>query len=54
MLMIISIEFDIRHPFSDVKAEILVSLMIKRTKKSIASQNIKPLLLLARRKSLLV
>ena len=50
MLMIDSIECDIRHTFSDVKAEVPCFANDKANEKSFACQVIKPLLLLARRK----
>ena len=38
MLMIDSIDFDIRDPFSDVKAEVPCLASVKTKEKSIASQ----------------
>ena len=48
MLMITSIEFDIRHPFSDIKAGAPCFDNNKMNEKCIASQNIKHMLVLAR------
>ena len=50
MVMIDSIEFDIRHPFSNVEVKVPWFTNDKMNEKIIASQKTKPLLLLARTK----
>ena len=49
MLMIDSIEFDIRYKFSDVRAEVPCVANDKQTTKSIANRNIKLSLWLVRK-----